>query len=73
MAKSLVRVIFFSLLVPAWRQAMAVSQIQNGFRKTGIYPVNFEAIDKAKFTLVKSLTVRNFLRKVFNISLHFVE
>ena len=41
---------FFSLLVPAWRHAMTVSQIQSGFRKMGIYPVNFEAIDKAKFT-----------------------
>ena len=29
---------------------MAVAAIQSGFRKTGIYPINFEAIDKAKFT-----------------------
>ena len=29
---------------------MTVAAIQSGFRKTGIHPVNFEAIDKAKFT-----------------------
>ena len=29
---------------------MTVDRIQSGFRKTGIYPVNFEAMDKTKFT-----------------------
>ena len=29
---------------------MTVANIQSGFRKTGIYPMNFEAIDKEKFT-----------------------
>ena len=41
---------FFKVLKPAWSHAMTVSQIQSGFRKTGIYPVNFNAIDKSKFT-----------------------
>ena len=41
---------FFKLVVPAWRHAMTVGRIQSGFRKTGIFPINFEAIDKAKFT-----------------------
>ena len=29
---------------------MTVGSIQSGFRKTGIYPVNFGVIDKSKFT-----------------------
>ena len=29
---------------------MTVGRTQSGFRKTGIFPVNFEAIDKAKIT-----------------------
>ena len=41
---------FLKVLKPAWSHAMTVSQIQSGFRKTGIYPVNFNAIDKNKFT-----------------------
>ena len=41
---------FLKLVVPAWRHAMTVGRIQSGFRKTGIFPVNFEATDKAKFT-----------------------
>ena len=42
---------FFKVVKPAWRHAMTVAWIQSGFRKTGIYPVNFNAIDKSKFTL----------------------
>ena len=41
---------FFKLVVLAWKHAMTVGRIQSGFRKTGIYPMNFEVIDKAKFT-----------------------
>ena len=41
---------FFKLLVPTWKHAMTVGRIQSGFRKTGIYPVKFEVIDKTKFT-----------------------
>ena len=35
---------------PAWKQAMPVANIQSGFHKTGIYPVNFDGISKSKFT-----------------------
>ena len=41
---------FLILVVPAWKHAMTVGRIQSGFRKTGIYPVNFEVINKTKFT-----------------------
>ena len=41
---------FFRVMWPAWTHAMTVANIQSGFRKTGIFPVNFEAIDKEKFT-----------------------
>ena len=41
---------FFQVFWPAFKRSMTVAAIQSGFRKTGIYPVNFEAIDKAKFT-----------------------
>ena len=40
---------FFKLVVPAWKHAMTVGRIQSGFRKTRIYHMNFEAIDKTKF------------------------
>ena len=41
---------FFRVMWPAWTHAMTVANIQSGFRKTGIFPVNFEAIDKEIFT-----------------------
>ena len=40
---------FWEVFSPAWNRAMTVANIQSGFRKTGVYPVNFDAIDKAKF------------------------
>ena len=36
---------------PAWSRSMTVGNIQSGFRKTGVYPVNYDAISKSKFTL----------------------
>ena len=30
---------------------MTVVNIQSGFQKTGVYPVNFDAIDTTKFSL----------------------
>lgn len=41
---------FFIVFWPAWKHAMTVRFIQGGFRRTGIYPVNFDAIDKSKMT-----------------------
>ena len=41
---------FFQVFWPAFQYSMSVAAIQSGFRKTGIYPVNFQVIDKAKFT-----------------------
>ena len=41
---------FFRVMWPAWTHAMTVANIQSGFKKTGIFPVSFEAIDKEKFT-----------------------
>lgn len=40
---------FFPLLTKVWKRSMSVPAIQAGFRKTGIYPVNFHAIDQRKF------------------------
>ena len=51
---------FFKLLVPAWRHAMTVGRIQSGFRKMGIYPVNFEAMTRLNSHLVKLQTVRKY-------------
>ncbi len=39
---------FFSVFWPAFKDAMSVAGIQAGFRHTGIYPVNFDAVDKDK-------------------------
>ena len=41
---------FFQVFWPAFKCPMTKAAIQSGFRKTSIYPVNFETIDKAKFT-----------------------
>ena len=41
---------FFLVFWPAWCHAMQVKFIQGGFRRTGIYPVNFDAVDKSKMT-----------------------
>ena len=49
-AKALPKNLFWEIFSPAWNRAMTVANIQSGLRKTGLYPVNFDAIDKAKFT-----------------------
>ena len=49
-AKILPKGAFWEGFWPAWSQAMTVANIQSGFRKTGIFPVNSEAIEKAKFS-----------------------
>ena len=41
---------FFEVMWPAWKHAMSIANIQSGFRKTGIFPVNFDGILKSKFT-----------------------
>ena len=41
---------FFQVFLSAFKCFISVATIQTGFTKTGIYPVNFEAINKAKFT-----------------------
>ena len=41
---------FWDVFYPAWTHSMMVVNIQSGFRKTGVYPLNFDAIDKSKFT-----------------------
>ena len=61
---------FFQLVVPAWQCAMTVSRIQSGFRKTGIYPVNFEATDKTKFTPSQVTDSKKLLEIVFSISFY---
>lgn len=41
---------FWDILFNAWNESLKqVAIIQSGFRKTGIYPVNFEAIPKERF------------------------
>ena len=49
-AKCLPKVSFWEVFWPAWSHSMTVGNIQSGFRKTGVYPVNYDAIDKSKFT-----------------------
>ena len=49
-AKALPKGSFWDVFEPAWSRAMSVANIQSGFRKTGVYPVDFDAIDKSKFT-----------------------
>ena len=40
---------FFEVFWPSFQESMTVTKIQSGFRKTGVFPINFKAIDKAKF------------------------
>ena len=40
---------FFDVLWPSFQESMTIAKIQSGFRKTGVFPINFNAIDKAKF------------------------
>ena len=50
-AKCLPKGSFWEVFWPAWSCSMTVGNIQSGFRKTGVYPVNYDAIYKSKFTL----------------------
>ena len=40
---------FFKVFWPAWWESMSVGNIQSGFHKTGIFPMNMGAIPKTKF------------------------
>ena len=48
-AKALPKGSFWDVFEPAWSCMMTVGNIQSGFSETGVYPVNFNAIDKSKF------------------------
>ena len=52
-AKNLSKKNFFDVFWPAFRESKTVAKIQSGFCRTGIFPVNFNAIDKAKFVPVQ--------------------
>lgn len=40
---------FFQVFTPAWERSSSVENIQAGFRRTGIFPFNQEAIPKSAF------------------------
>ena len=40
---------FSEVFWPSFQESMTVAKIQSGFRKTGVFPINMNAIDKAKF------------------------
>ena len=40
---------FFDVFWPSFQESMTFAKIQSGFRKTGVFPINFNAIGKAKF------------------------
>ena len=69
---------FFEVMWPAWKHAMSVANIQSGFCKTGIYPVNFDGINKSKFTpsqVTDSKTCSVFLTVCITVCLkcsHFI-
>ena len=69
---------FFEVMWPAWKHAMSVANIQSGFHKTGIYPVNFDDISKSKFTpsqVTESKTCSVFLTVCVTVCLkcsHFI-
>ena len=49
-AKALPKNQFWEVFYPAWTRAMTVANIQSACQKTGVYPVNFDATDTAKFS-----------------------
>lgn len=40
---------FFNVFTPAWERSISTENIQSGFRKTGIFPFNHQAIPKSAF------------------------
>ena len=40
---------FFELFAPSWRHAASVKTAQSGFRETGMFPVNKNAVPKHAF------------------------
>ena len=44
---------FFEVFWPSFQESMTVTKIQSGIRKTGVFPINMNAIDKAKLPLHK--------------------
>ena len=44
---------FTAVFKESFERSMSLASIKNGFRKTGIYPFNAEAIDKTRLILIK--------------------
>ena len=67
-AKCFPKNLFWEVFSPAWNRAMTVANIQSGFRKTGVYLVNFDAIDKAKFTPSIVTDSKNYFKSIYLFS-----
>ena len=52
-AKNLSKKNFFDAFWPAFHKSITVAKNQSGFHCTGIFPVNFNATDKARFVPVQ--------------------
>ena len=52
-SKILVNQCFFKVFQPAWQESMSVGNIQSGFHKMGIFPMNMGVIPKTKFALAQ--------------------
>lgn len=47
--KKLTKSLFFTIFTRAWRHSITVGNIQSGFRRAGIWPVNFDILSKHHF------------------------
>ena len=66
-AKFLANQYFFKVFWPAWWESMSVGNIQSGFSKTGIYPMNINAILKTKYAPAQITDRKKILSNSFGL------
>ena len=66
-AKFLANWYFFEVFWPAWQQSMSVGNIQSGFHKMGIFPMNINAIPKTKYAPAQVTDSKKILSNSFGL------
>ena len=58
---------FFGVFWPAWQESMSVGNIQSGFHKIGIFPMNINAIPKTKYAPAQVTDSKKILSNSFGL------
>ena len=66
-AKFLANQYFFEVFWSAWQKSMSVGNIQSGFHKTGIFPININAIPKTKYAPAQVTDSKKILSNSFGL------